>query len=277
MPAENTQRSELKALKSRWWDGTTPACRSTYGMSPRGSGAHQGPIALLKIKKEINSHQDEHPTARLSDLTCSFCPEQVVRESRNHIKVFGERVAGRCRCGPANSSAPCCRCWGCALPVRGQPARTSGSSRRGHGKVRESRQAVFLPAFLLPCSASCGTLGRCGAITFLGRATRCEHSHSSSFLISFHVHTLQLLTSSATESEGLQLKSEWRERIQLPLLATEISVWKCWRKAPETHFHSQCNSNFLPRAPLQRCSQQLPLISVPRLEHCSTTGLLLSD
>jgi len=58
-------------------------------MSPRGSTARQGPTALLKIKKEINSRQDKHSAAGLSDLTCSFCPQQVVRESRNHMKALG--------------------------------------------------------------------------------------------------------------------------------------------------------------------------------------------
>ena len=47
-----------------------------------------------------------------------------------------------------------------------EPAQASGSSGRGHGKGRESRQAVFLSAFPLSCSASCGALGGYGAITF---------------------------------------------------------------------------------------------------------------
>lgn len=140
-------------------------------------------------------------------------------ESRNHIKALGWRVAGRHGCDPADSSAPCRRRRGCAMPACCQPARTSGSSCRGHGEGRESRQALFFtrfPSLLL-------SLLLCSGPHFLGRATRCEHSHSSSFLI--FIHTLQLLNSSAME--GLQLKSGWREGIQLPLPAMEISFWKC--------------------------------------------------
>lgn len=112
------------------------------------------PIVVVKINKEIKSCQDKYSAAGLSNLTCSFCPEQVVQESQNHIKALGQRVAGRCRCDPPDSPAA-----HTASPHR-QAAPLTGPS-----EGRESRQGTFLAAFLLSCSSSCCALGKCGAIT----------------------------------------------------------------------------------------------------------------
>lgn len=117
------------------------------------------PIVVLKVNKEIKSCQDKYSAAGLSNLTCSFCPEQDVQESQSHIKALGWRVAGRCRCDPADYSVP----WSAgALPAHTDKQLLS----QGHTEGRKSRQVVVLAAFLLfSCSPSCCGLGRCGAIT----------------------------------------------------------------------------------------------------------------
>lgn len=125
---------------------------------PKRQQYHQAPIVVLKINKEIKSCRDKHSAAGLSNLTCSFCPEQVAQESQNHIKALGQRVAGRCRCDPADSSA---LCSAGALPAHTAKQLLS----QGHSEGKETRQVVFLAAFLLSCSPSCCALGRCGAIT----------------------------------------------------------------------------------------------------------------
>lgn len=95
------------------------------------------------------------------------------------------------------------------------------------------------------------------------------------FLLDFLPQTLQLHTFSSTE--GLQLKSEWKAGIQLPLPATESSVWKLWRKAPETHFDSKHNSSFPPMSLFGGALNSYHWFLCPRVDHYSTTGLFLLD
>lgn len=110
-------------------------------------------IVVIKINKEIKTCLDKYSAAGLSNLTCSFCPEQVIQERQNHIKALGLRVAGRCRCDPADSSAP-----HVASPQTGSSSHRATVRAGSQGRCF-SQLLTFSPAHPPGCA-----LGRCGAI-----------------------------------------------------------------------------------------------------------------